>query len=188
MYNFLYSHVTLTTVLPDLCDQVLTYTHDFRSTRPAPNIGNFHCIHLDTDDANTESEQDERPMDMDSKNVEESSEEEWTYKCGGEGGEDSSAQNEASSLCQSTETLSPAPKTRQEMLPKDELKKLIDGAEPIAMHASPTRKPRDFLPLVLDANRSKRKVNEWMSKEYHPEHRKTQVILRKSQDLLKTYF
>lgn len=120
---------------------------------------------------------------MDSKNVEESSEEEWTYKCGGEGGEDSSAQNEASSLCQSTETLSPAPKTRQEMLPKDELKKLIDGAEPIAMHASPTRKPRDFSPLILDANRSKRKVNEWMSNEYHTENRKAQVILSRKYNL-----
>jgi len=143
-----------------------------KSGRPAINIGTYYCKHQDT----SESEQDEGMMVVDSKNTDGSSDEEWTYTNGGvEGMEESSAPNDESSLCQSTETLAAAPKNvKRESQPRPEvIQKLIEGVEQII--PSPARKSRAVPLPLLDANRSSVKVNEWMGRrDWNPLADKTQ--------------
>lgn len=106
------------------------------------------------------------------------SEEEWTYRK--EGGEDSPAQNEVSSLCQSTETLSSVPKSVKEILPRHKLQELIDKAEKIAStpkNGSPARKPRSLPPF--DKPKAKLKVRDWMMRrDWHPEDDVSQMEVR----------
>jgi len=142
-----------------------------RSDRHGQNCATFYFRHSDT-----ESEQEGRTrngtvaMETDNKNNEESSEEEWTYRCG----EDSVA-NDDGSFTHSTETLASAPRsTKQEVqpLPKPKLQKLIEGAVEI-VHSSPTR-PRVFPPLIFETARARSKVTNWMMRDWDPEDAKTQ--------------
>ncbi|XP_054272374.1 uncharacterized protein LOC128992693 isoform X2 [Macrosteles quadrilineatus] len=135
------------------------------SDRPAQNCATFYFKHCDT-----ESEQEDRgrereteetePVAMDTdNNKEDSSEEEWTYKCG-----------EDSAFTHSTETLASAPrstKPESQPLPKPQLQKLIEGAVEI-VHSSPSR-PRTFPPLIFETARARSKVSDWMMRAWDPE-------------------